>query len=125
MASATGLPFSEFTYQLLQAYDFYKFHQDHDCTIQIGGSDQWGNILAGIELISRKLSADPERSPAFGILTALLTSSSGEKLGKSAGNAVWLDSSRTSIFDFYQVSESAFRMFTCLIKYVVLHASGR
>jgi len=103
MASATGLPFSEFTYQLLQAYDFYKLHQEHDCTLQIGGSDQWGNILAGIELISRKLSADPERSPAFGILTALLLSSSnGEKLGKSAGNAVWLDSSRTSIFDFYQ-----------------------
>lgn len=105
LQSEQGLTFTEFTYQLLQAYDFQTLHQTHQCTIQIGGSDQWGNIVAGIELISKSAStSEPFETRAFGITTPLLVSSSGEKFGKSAGNAVWIDKDRTSIFDFYQVS---------------------
>ncbi|KAG7098585.1 hypothetical protein E1B28_000514 [Marasmius oreades] len=98
--SNTGLSFTEFTYQLLQAYDFYYLHENFQCTIQIGGSDQWGNIIAGLELISR-IKQDSE-TEVFGITTPLLTTASGAKFGKSAGNAIWLDSDLTSIFDFYQ-----------------------
>ncbi|KAF8200785.1 tyrosine-tRNA ligase [Pholiota molesta] len=101
-----GLSFTEFTYQLLQAYDFYHLHKHFGCTIQVGGSDQWGNIVAGLELIG-KLNAptssdESSLGEAFGITTPLLTTSTGEKFGKSAGNAVWLDSTLTSVFDFYQ-----------------------
>lgn len=108
LSSQQGLSFTEFTYQLLQAYDFYHLNKHFGCTIQVGGSDQWGNIVAGLELIG-KLGAPlaSERTPtreAFGITTPLLTTSSGEKFGKSAGNAVWLDPTLTSVFDFYQVS---------------------
>ncbi|KZS98464.1 hypothetical protein SISNIDRAFT_404137, partial [Sistotremastrum niveocremeum HHB9708] len=103
LQSEQGLTFTEFTYQLLQAYDFQTLHQTHQCTIQIGGSDQWGNIVAGIELISKSAStSEPFETRAFGITTPLLVTSSGEKFGKSAGNAVWIDKDRTSIFDFYQ-----------------------
>ncbi|KAF8070477.1 hypothetical protein FPV67DRAFT_1755986 [Lyophyllum atratum] len=106
--SQRGLSFTEFTYQLLQAYDFYHLHKQFGCSIQVGGSDQWGNILAGIELIGRleDPSASEQNSEAeakaFGLTTPLLTTASGEKFGKSAGNAVWLDSNMTSVFDFYQ-----------------------
>jgi len=108
MDTQQGISFTEFSYQLLQAYDFYTLHRDHGCTIQIGGSDQWGNILAGLEMIDRLPGAsnplDPlQREKAFGITTPLLTTSSGEKFGKTAGNAVWLDAQMTSVFDFYQV----------------------
>ncbi|KAF5321340.1 hypothetical protein D9619_001766 [Psilocybe cf. subviscida] len=96
-----GLSFTEFTYQLLQAYDFHYLYKHHECSIQIGGSDQWGNIVAGLELIG-KLNAQQGLSEAFGITTPLLTTASGEKFGKSAGNAIWLDSNMTSVFDFYQ-----------------------
>ncbi|KAL0575740.1 tyrosyl-tRNA synthetase [Marasmius crinis-equi] len=99
--SKTGLSFTEFTYQLLQAYDFYHLYENHQCTIQIGGSDQWGNIIAGLELIDR-IKHDSGGGDAFGITTPLLTTASGEKFGKSAGNAVWLDPEQTSVFDFYQ-----------------------
>ncbi|KAG5653986.1 hypothetical protein H0H81_008568 [Sphagnurus paluster] len=107
LSSQRGLSFTEFTYQLLQAYDFYHLHKVFGCTIQVGGSDQWGNILAGIELIARlDGSPAPESTDAdtkaFGITTPLLTTASGEKFGKSAGNAVWLDPDMTSVFDFYQ-----------------------
>lgn len=108
LASQQGISFTEFTYQLLQAYDFYVLHKDSGCTIQIGGSDQWGNIVAGIDLINR---IDPHvgsdgahEDKAFGITTPLLTTASGAKFGKSAGNAVALDPEVTSVFDFYQVS---------------------
>ncbi|TFK21970.1 tyrosine-tRNA ligase [Coprinopsis marcescibilis] len=103
-----GLSFTEFTYQLLQAYDFYHLHKSHGCTIQVGGSDQWGNIVAGIELIGKKSSgtcatdSSDDVEVAFGVTTPLLTTPSGEKFGKSAGNAVWLDENLTSVFDFYQ-----------------------
>ncbi|KAG6861097.1 hypothetical protein C0995_004034 [Termitomyces sp. Mi166 len=104
LTSQRGLSFTEFTYQLLQAYDFYHLHKNYECTIQIGGSDQWGNILAGIELISRleNLASEDTEAKAFGLTTPLLTTASGEKFGKSVGNAVWLDSNLTSVFDFYQ-----------------------
>ncbi|KAF5325989.1 hypothetical protein D9611_000247 [Ephemerocybe angulata] len=104
LSSQQGISFTEFTYQLLQAYDFYFLNKHHGCTIQMGGSDQWGNIIAGIELIG-KLSNDGETASAegaFGITTPLLTTPSGEKFGKSAGNAIWLDENLTSVFDFYQ-----------------------
>ena len=107
MSSQQGISFTEFTYQLLQAYDFHHLYKHHGCSIQIGGSDQWGNIVAGLELIGRlepPLLHDHSAPEAYGIITPLLTTSSGEKFGKSAGNAIWLDSSLTSIFDFYQVS---------------------
>jgi tyrosyl-tRNA synthetase len=102
-----GLSFTEFTYQLLQAYDFYHLYKHHSCTIQVGGSDQWGNITAGLELIGRLENIEDESDKsslkAFGFTTPLLTTSSGEKFGKSAGNAIWLDPSLTSVFEFYQV----------------------
>ncbi|KAF5385964.1 hypothetical protein D9615_002242 [Tricholomella constricta] len=125
LTSQRGLSFTEFTYQLLQAYDFYHLHSHFGCTIQVGGSDQWGNILAGIELIGRledpsaaEHSSDAD-ARAFGLTTPLLTTASGEKFGKSAGNAVWLDSNMTSVFDFYQALDDAdvekhLKMFTLL-----------
>ncbi|TFK44730.1 hypothetical protein BDQ12DRAFT_673472 [Crucibulum laeve] len=101
-----GLSFTEFTYQLLQAYDFYHLHKHFNCSIQVGGSDQWGNILAGLELIGRldqpSAKEETEHAQAYGITTPLLTTATGEKFGKSAGNAVWLDPNLTSVFDFYQ-----------------------
>lgn len=104
LESSSGISFTEFTYQLLQAYDFYYLHNTFDCTVQIGGSDQWGNIVAGLEFINRlNLSKTPDNRKAFGITTPLLTTASGEKFGKSAGNAIWLDPQLTSVFDFYQV----------------------
>lgn len=104
--SKQGISFTEFTYQLLQAYDFHYLHRNLSCTIQVGGSDQWGNITAGLELIGRLDAVDGVvgAPPAFGLTTPLLTTSTGEKFGKSAGNAVWLDPDMTSVFDFYQVS---------------------
>ncbi|PPQ98626.1 hypothetical protein CVT24_003959 [Panaeolus cyanescens] len=103
LESQQGLSFTEFTYQLLQAYDFYHLNKHFGCTIQVGGSDQWGNIVAGLELIGKLSATDANESPsAFGITTPLLTTTRGEKFGKSAGNAVWMDSSLTSVFDFYQ-----------------------
>jgi tyrosyl-tRNA synthetase len=115
LESQQGLSFTEFTYQLLQAYDFYYLHTFHSCNIQVGGSDQWGNILAGLELIGRyetqAVSSTPEPS-AYGLTTPLLTTSTGEKFGKSVGNAVWLNPQLTSIFDFYQVYAIQFLAFT-------------
>lgn len=106
LASQHGISFTEFTYQLLQAYDFYYLNKHHRCTIQVGGSDQWGNIVAGIELIGKLSPGNVAQSGAsegaFGLTTPLLTTPSGEKFGKSAGNAVWLDENLTSVFDFYQ-----------------------
>ena len=104
--SKEGISFTEFTYQLLQGYDFQMLHRSLGCTIQVGGSDQWGNILAGVDLINR--IADSEQGPeardkVYGITTPLLTNSSGLKFSKSMGTAVWLDRSLSSYQDFYQV----------------------
>lgn len=92
-----GISYTEFSYMLMQAYDFLWLLQNQGCTMQGGGSDQWGNITAGIELIRKKTGRE-----AMGFTWPLVTSSSGEKFGKSAGNAVWLDASQTSPYQFYQ-----------------------
>lgn len=102
LATQQGISFTEFTYQLLQAYDFYVLHKDEACTIQVGGSDQWGNIVAGIDLIN-KLGGPRKGTDVFAVTTPLLTTPSGQKFGKSAGNAIALDEKVTSVFDFYQV----------------------
>lgn len=93
----TGLSFLEFNYQLLQAYDFLTLFRSHHCILQMGGDDQWGNIVAGIDLIRRLESA-----AAYGLTLPLLTTSSGQKMGKTAKGAVWLDATKTSPYDFYQ-----------------------
>jgi tyrosyl-tRNA synthetase len=93
----TGLSFIEFNYMLLQAYDFYVQARDYDCVLQMGGQDQWGNIVAGIDLTRRMLGKQ-----VYGITFPLITTSGGEKFGKSAGNAIWLDKKKTPVFDFYQ-----------------------
>lgn len=98
-ASDEGMSYTEFSYQLLQGYDFYRLYKDQNCVLQIGGSDQWGNITAGTDLI-RKLEG--ESGNAFALTMPLITTSSGAKFGKSEGNAVWLTADRTSPFDFYQ-----------------------
>ncbi|NIA19369.1 MAG: tyrosine--tRNA ligase [Xanthomonadaceae bacterium] len=93
----SGLSFIEFNYMLLQAYDFYILNRDYQCTIQMGGQDQWGNIVAGVDLIRRMGGKE-----AYGITFPLLTTPSGEKFGKTAAGAIWLDEKRTSVYDFYQ-----------------------
>ena len=92
-----GLSFLEFNYMIMQSYDFYHLFQSHNCNMQFGGNDQWSNMLGGTELIRRKLGKD-----AHCMTINLLTDSQGNKMGKTAGNAVWLDPNRTSPFDFYQ-----------------------
>lgn len=93
------LSFLEFNYQLLQAYDFLRLYQTERCILQCGGSDQWGNIIAGVELIRRHLG--PEHH-AYGLTIALLTTADGKKMGKTERGAVWLDPERVSPFEFYQ-----------------------
>jgi tyrosyl-tRNA synthetase len=93
----SGLTFFEFNYQLMQAYDFLHLYRKYDCRLQLGGNDQWSNIIAGIELI-RKV----ERSEAYGLTLTLLTTGDGRKMGKSMGGAVWLDAEKTSPYEFYQ-----------------------
>jgi tyrosyl-tRNA synthetase len=92
-----GMSFTEFCYQLLQAYDFLWLHDNKGCRLQLGGSDQWGNITAGIELIRRLRGAE-----TFGLTIPLLCDSQGRKFGKSEGNAIYLDHRKTSYYDFYQ-----------------------
>ncbi|MGH2615980.1 MAG: tyrosine--tRNA ligase, partial [Thermomicrobiales bacterium] len=93
----TGLNFVEFNYRLVQAYDFLHLFETEGCTLQMGGSDQWGNIVAGVELIRKAKGGH-----AFALVWPLLTTSSGNKMGKSEGNSVWLDPDMTSPYDFYQ-----------------------
>lgn len=95
-----GISFTEFSYMLLQGYDFYWLNKHHRCRLQMGGSDQWGNITAGLELIRRK--NNEQHPPAYGLTFPLLTTSSGKKFGKSEHGTVWLDSARTSPYQFYQ-----------------------
>ncbi len=95
--SAAGLSYTEFSYMLLQAYDFVHLAKEHGCVVQAGGSDQWGNITAGIELSRRMLGKQ-----LYGITAPLLTTSDGKKMGKTESGAIWLDAERTSPFDFYQ-----------------------
>ena len=92
-----GLSFLEFNYMLMQGYDFLELNRRYNCSIELGGDDQWSNILAGVDLIRRK-----EEKQAFGMTFTLLTTSEGKKMGKTEGGAVWLDASKTSPYDFYQ-----------------------
>ena len=92
-----GLSFIEFNYQLLQAYDFLVLNQRHGCALQIGGDDQWGNIVAGIDLIRRV-----RQTESFGLTFPLLTTAAGAKMGKTAAGAVWLDATLTTPYDFFQ-----------------------
>ncbi|NGX44205.1 MAG: Tyrosine--tRNA ligase, partial [Candidatus Anoxychlamydiales bacterium] len=97
MESQEGMSFTEFSYQILQSYDFYHLYKHSNITLQIGGSDQWGNITAGIELI-RKLT----HKTVYGMTFPLLTRADGKKFGKTESGAVWLDEKKLSYFDFYQ-----------------------
>ncbi len=92
-----GISYTEFSYMLLQAFDFYKLREQHDCELQIGGSDQWGNITAGIDLARKKLGRT-----VFGLTLPLITNADGSKFGKSVEGAVWLDPEKTSPYKFYQ-----------------------
>ena len=92
-----GLSFLEFNYMIMQSYDFYYMFQKYNCNLEFGGDDQWSNMLGGTELIRRKLGED-----AHAMTITLLTDSQGKKMGKTAGNAVWLDPNKTSPYDFYQ-----------------------
>ena len=95
----TGISFTEFTYTILQAMDFNHLYEHHNCKLQIGGSDQWGNITTGLELI-RKMQ--PEGSKAYGLTIPLVTKADGTKFGKTEGGAVWLDAKKTTPYEFYQ-----------------------
>ncbi len=117
-----GISFTEFTYQLLQGYDFLYLYQHYNCKLQIGGSDQWGNITTGTELIRRKLGADND---AYGLVIPLITRADGKKFGKSEkGMNIWLDPKRTSPYQFYQFwintadidAEKYIKVFTFLSK---------
>ena len=92
-----GLSFLEFNYMIMQSYDFYHLFQNYGCNMEFGGDDQWSNMLGGTELIRRKLGKN-----AYAMTITLLTDSQGKKMGKTAGNAVWLDPNKTSPFEFYQ-----------------------
>lgn len=94
----SGLTFLEFNYMIMQAYDFYRLYLDYDCKLQLGGNDQWSNIIAGVELIRRKTG----KNDAQGLTTNLLLNSEGNKMGKTARGAVWLDEEKFSVYDFYQ-----------------------
>jgi tyrosyl-tRNA synthetase len=97
MGSESGISYTEFSYQLLQAYDFYHLRREMDCELQIGGSDQWGNVTAGCDFVRRKLGV-----PVYGWTFPLITKADGSKFGKTESGAVWLDPARTSPYRFYQ-----------------------
>lgn len=97
MRMEKGLTFLEFNYMLLQAYDFYVLSKEYDCTMELGGDDQWSNIIAGIELVRRK-----DQKEVFGMTFPLLTKSDGKKMGKTEGGAIWLDKNLTSPFEYFQ-----------------------
>ncbi len=93
----TGITYAEFSYMILQALDFLHLYENYGCTLQVAGSDQWGNITSGIELIRKKLDKE-----AYGMVMPLVTDSNGKKFGKTEGNALWLDKNKTSSFELYQ-----------------------
>lgn len=94
----SGISFTEFSYMILQSFDFLKLYQNNGCKLQIGGSDQWGNITAGLELIRKS----EENSKAYGLTIPLVTKADGTKFGKTEGGAIWLDAEKTSPYEFYQ-----------------------
>lgn len=120
--SQTGMSFTEFTYQLFQGYDFYHLYKEKDCKLQMGGSDQWGNITTGTELIRRKA-----QGKAYALTCKLITKADGTKFGKTAGGNVWLDAKRTSPYKYYQYwlncsdedAENYIKIFTFLDKQTI------
>jgi tyrosyl-tRNA synthetase len=98
--SGDGMSFTEFTYQLIQGYDFYHLHKQYHCVLQMGGSDQWGNITTGTELV-RRMNPNSE-AKAFALTTPLITKADGSKFGKSEDGNIWLDADKTSVYKFYQ-----------------------
>ncbi|CAE7437492.1 tyrS [Symbiodinium sp. CCMP2456] len=101
LGSDAGLSYTEFSYMLLQAYDFVHLAREHGCQLQAGGSDQWGNITTGIDL-ARRMGVSSEKLPLFGFTWPLLTKSDGSKMGKTESGAIWLDAERTSPYQFFQ-----------------------
>ncbi|MDY0088982.1 MAG: tyrosine--tRNA ligase [Flavobacteriaceae bacterium] len=98
-----GMSFTEFTYQLIQGYDFYYLHKNYNCLLQMGGSDQWGNITTGTELVRRMNdNSETSESKAYALTCPLITKADGSKFGKSEGGNIWLDSDKTSVYKFYQ-----------------------
>ena len=123
-AEGEGMSFTEFTYQLIQGYDFHHLYKAHHCLLQMGGSDQWGNITTGTELVRRM---NGEGAKAFAMTCPLITKADGSKFGKSEGGNVWLTSDKTSVYKFYQFwlntsdedSEKYIKIFTFLDKNVI------
>lgn len=119
-----GMSFTEFTYQLIQGYDFYYLHKHYNCLLQMGGSDQWGNITTGTELVRRM---NDEHAKAFAMTCPLITKADGSKFGKSEGGNVWLTSDKTSVYKFYQFwlnisdvdAEKYIKIFTFLDKELI------
>lgn len=99
---AEGMSFTEFTYQLIQGYDFYHLNKQYNCMLQMGGSDQWGNITTGTELVRRMNVGNDDKAKAYALTTPLITKADGSKFGKSEGGNVWLDADKTSVYKFYQ-----------------------
>ncbi|GGG39400.1 tyrosine--tRNA ligase [Bizionia arctica] len=120
-----GMSFTEFTYQLIQGYDFYHLHKNYNCLLQMGGSDQWGNITTGTELV-RRMNVD-EQAKAFAMTCPLITKADGSKFGKSEGGNIWLDTDKTSVYKFYQFwlntsdedAEKYIKIFTFLDKVTI------
>jgi tyrosyl-tRNA synthetase len=97
-----GMSFTEFTYQLIQGYDFYHLYKNHNCLLQMGGSDQWGNITTGTELIRRMSVDTDDEGKAYAMTCPLITKADGSKFGKSEKGNIWLDGDKTSAYEFYQ-----------------------
>ncbi len=122
-----GMSFTEFTYQLIQGYDFYHLHKTHNCLLQMGGSDQWGNITTGTELV-RRMNVDSENNKAFAMTCPLVTKADGSKFGKSEGGNIWLSSEKTSVYEFYQFwlnttdvdAEKYIKIFTFLDEKIII-----
>lgn len=120
-----GMSFTEFTYQLIQGYDFYHLHKHYNCVLQMGGSDQWGNITTGTELV-RRMNVG-EEAKAFAMTCPLITKADGSKFGKSEGGNIWLDADKTSVYKFYQFwlntsdedAEKYIKIFTFLDKVTI------
>lgn len=123
-ADSAGMSFTEFTYQLIQGYDFYHLYKNHNCLLQMGGSDQWGNITTGTELVRRMSEGDAK---AFAMTCPLITKADGSKFGKTEGGNIWLDADKTSVYKFYQFwlntsdedAEKYIKIFTFLPKEVI------
>src|SRR5690554_3680684 len=121
-ADGAGMSFTEFTYQLIQGYDFYHLYKNYNCLLQMGGSDQWGNITTGTELVRRM--SEGEETKAFALTCPLITKADGSKFRKSEGGNIWLDADKTSVYKFYQFwintddgdAEKYIKIFTFLSK---------